>query len=1052
MDYNANFEQELRKLNAQQRKAVDTIEGPVMVVAGPGTGKTHILSARIGQILQQTDVFPHNILCLTYTEAGAFAMRERLLSFIGPDAHKVHIYTFHSFCNTVVQDHLDLFGFRDLEPISDLERMQIIRKLFDDLPAGHVLKSLKNSSYSYENKLQSLFNHIKSEHWKVSDIYQKIEDYLNDLPNRAEYIYKRKYQQFKKGDLRTAEINKEKIKMDKFRAAVELFPKYQAELVKSKRYEFSDMLLWVAKAFQENEYLLRSYQERYMYILVDEFQDTNGIQNEILNMLTDFWDKPNIFTVGDDDQSIYEFQGARIQNILGFYEQYKDDIEVVVLDKNYRSSQPILDAAKLLIDNNHIRLVNQIGGKKVEKNLQAAGEAVKDITVKPSVVAYHNSLHETAGIAQQIEALKVNKVPLNEIAVIYRQHKQAENLIKLLERKNIAYETKRRVNILNLKLTQNLLSILRYIHQEFEMPFSAEMQLFKILHFDFIGISAKDLSNMSIFFSNDSREKSKQKDYHAILKWRQFIGQTEELKAIGIEAADKLKNLQHTLIELIRDQHNLPLPNIFERLINRSGLLKFITESSDKVWLMQVVSSLFSFVQQEAAKHPKITLKRLLDTIDLMERNSIPIYLQKPYFTEEGVNLLTAHSSKGLEFEYVFMLDCVTDVWDKNRKNSSGFSLPDTLTLTGAEDETEASRRLFYVGMTRAKTSLQISYGKENIDGKKQAKSQFVDEILSKDLLIKEEKLDKAAILESQFLMLSESSKPSVAPLSKAEADGLLEGFVMTATALNRYLNCPLSFYYENVLKVPYTSSEAASYGTAVHYALKRLAERIHDPYYPEVPTYQMFFNDFEKELQRQRLHLKPEELERKRNLGKRDLPIYFKNRLEYFIGNKLIDAELNIRNVEVKGVPMKGSVDKIEKIERNEVRIIDYKTGKYHAHKIAPPTDKAPLGGDYWRQVIFYKILLENYHRLSYRVTDCKIDYVEPDAVKGTNRFETIDIRPDYVKIVMQQIVDTYDKIQQHQFYEGCGNKDCSWCNFAKDHQLRNRYKDEIDADLDDK
>jgi DNA helicase-2/ATP-dependent DNA helicase PcrA len=261
-----------------------------------------------------------------------------------------------------------------------------------------------------------------------------------------------------------------------------------------------------------------------------------------------------------------------------------------------------------------------------------------------------------------------------------------------------------------------------------------------------------------------------------------------------------------------------------------------------------------------------------------------------------------------------------------------------------------------------------------------------------------------------------------------------------------------LSFYYENVLKVPYTSSEAASYGTAVHYALKRLAERIHDPYYPEVPTYQMFFNDFEKELQRQRLHLKPEELERKRNLGKRDLPIYFKNRLEYFIGNKLIDAELNIRNVEVKGVPMKGSVDKIEKIERNEVRIIDYKTGKYHAHKIAPPTDKAPLGGDYWRQVIFYKILLENYHRLSYRVTDCKIDYVEPDAVKGTNRFETIDIRPDYVKIVMQQIVDTYDKIQQHQFYEGCGNKDCSWCNFAKDHQLRNRYKDEIDADLDDK
>ena len=1051
MDYNENFNQELHKLNTQQRKAVDTIEGPVMVVAGPGTGKTHILSARIGQILQQTDVFPHNILCLTYTEAGAFAMRERLLSFIGPDAHKVHIYTFHSFCNTVVQDHLDLFGFRDLEPISDLERMQIIRKLIDDLPTGHVLKSLKSSNYSHEIRLKTLFNQIKSEHWKVSDIYQKIEDYINDLPNRAEYIYKRKYQQFKKGDLKISKINDEKVKMDKLRSAVELFPKYQAELNKNRRYEFSDMLLWVAKAFRENEYLLRSYQERYMYILVDEFQDTNGIQNEILNMLTDFWDKPNVFTVGDDDQSIYEFQGARVQNILGFYEQYKDDIEVVVLDKNYRSSQPILDTAKTLIDNNHLRLIHQIGDKKVEKKLQAAGETAKDITINLSVIAYRNALHETAGIAQQIEALKADKVPLNEIAVIYRQHKQAEDLIKLLDRKNIAYKTKRRVNILNLQLTQNLLSILKYIQQEFEMPFSAEMQLFELLHFDFIGISANDLSKMSVFYTNDTREKSQQKAYHAIPKWRTFIGQTEQLKALGITAADKLKNLHDTLIELIRDQHNLPLTTIFERIINRSGLLKFVTESSDKVWLMQVISSLFNFVQQETAKHPKLSLKRLFDTLTLMEKNNIPIYLQMPYFTEEGVNFLTAHSSKGLEFEHVFMLDCVTDVWDKNKKNNHGFSLPDTLTLTGAEDETEASRRLFYVGMTRAKTRLQISYGKENMDGKKQAKSQFVDEILSKDLTVQEAHLEQAAMLEAQFLLISESTKPSIAPLSKAEADGLLEDFVMTATALNRYLNCPLSFYYENVLKAPYTSSEAASYGTAVHYALKRLAERIHDPYYPEIPTYQMFFKDFERELERQKLHLRPEQVERKRNLGKRDLPIYFKNRLEYFIGNKLIDAELNVRNVEVKGVPMKGSIDKIEKIERNEVRIIDYKTGEFDPKKVAPPSDNTPLGGDYWRQVIFYKILLEHYHRMNYRVTDCKIDYVEPEK-NGHNRFETIEIRPDDVKTVTRPIVETYDKIQQHQFYEGCGKQDCTWCNFAKDNKLLNRYKDGIDADLDDR
>ena len=231
MNYNDTFKEELKKLNEQQRKAVEAIDGPVMVVAGPGTGKTHILSARIGRILQKTDIFPHNILCLTYTDAGAFAMRERLLSFIGPDAHKVHIYTFHSFCNNVVQDHLDLFGLKDLEPISDLERMDIIRDLIDDLADNHLLKYLKNDPYLYENRLKNLFNNIKSENWDTKDIYKKIDAYLEEIPNRPEFQYKRKYKQFKKGDLKQSLVIEANEKMEKLRLAVELFSKYQSFLL-----------------------------------------------------------------------------------------------------------------------------------------------------------------------------------------------------------------------------------------------------------------------------------------------------------------------------------------------------------------------------------------------------------------------------------------------------------------------------------------------------------------------------------------------------------------------------------------------------------------------------------------------------------------------------------------------------------------------------------------------------------------------------------------------------------------------------------------------------
>ncbi|NJN77921.1 MAG: ATP-dependent helicase [Saprospiraceae bacterium] len=914
MNHNDLFKRELKKLNKQQRKAVEAIDGPVMVVAGPGTGKTHILSARIGQILQKTDVFPYNILCLTYTDAGAFAMRERLLQFIGPDAHKVHIYTFHSFCNTVVQDHLEYFGLKDLEPISDLERMEIIRKLIDELDNSHDLKSLKNDFYLHEKRLKNLFDTVKSENWKVDEVKQNIDEYLENLPNKEGYYYKVNYKKHKKGDAKEGKIKEEVKRMEKLRSAVDLYPKYQLALQKAKRYDFSDMLLWVVKAFQENEYLLRSYQERYLYILVDEFQDTNGIQSTVLNLLTNYWDKPNVFVVGDDDQSIFEFQGARVKNIRAFYNAYKDDIELVVLDKNYRSSQPILDVSKRLIERNELRLVNQIEAPKIEKKLDAANPEVANLKIKPQIIAYHNSIHETVDIANKIEELKTQKVALSEIAVIYRKHRQADNLIKILEQKDIAYETKRRVNILDLTFTQNVLAILKYFSREFEKPYSAEMQLFQLLHFDFIGISPQDLSKMTVFMARDKSQKAKTKDYDLILTWRDFIGQTGRLKALGIETFDRLENLQKLLITLIRDQHNLPIPTIFERIMNRSGLLQFVAASSDKVWLMQVLSTLFNFVQRETAKNPKLTVKHLLTTIELMEKNNISMSLEKPFFAEDGVNLLTAHSAKGLEFKYVFMLDCVADNWQPKRTGNHNFTFPDTLTLTGSENEMEAARRLFYVAMTRAKAFLQISYGKEKPNGKPQEKTQFIDEIVSENLTIEAQVLDNNTIFEGQFSLLSESIKPSVAPLSKAAADALLEDFVMSATSLSRYLDCPLSFYYESVLKVPYTSSEAASYGTAVHYALKRFAERIHDFQFPEIPTFKAVFRDFEAELDRQKINLTVEQYERRLDLGKRDLPIYYKNRLESFIGNKLLEAELDVRNVEIEGVPVKGSIDKIEK------------------------------------------------------------------------------------------------------------------------------------------
>ncbi|HRF77753.1 MAG TPA: UvrD-helicase domain-containing protein, partial [Chitinophagales bacterium] len=386
-NHKKSFAEAYASLNDNQRKAVDTIEGPVLVVAGPGTGKTQILAVRIGKILMETDTLPDNILCLTYTDAGTIAMRKRLLDFIGPDAYRVHIYTFHAFCNDVIQANLDYFGKRELEPISELENVNLIEQLLEELPLNHPLKKLKGNK-SYEvGRLNNFFKMMKDEDWDEQKINQTIDAYIADLPNREDYIYKRANAKtgVKVGDVKQKELQAEVDRMEKTRAAANMYPEYVSRMRAMGRYDYSDMILWVIKAFRDTspagENMLRNYQERYLYFLVDEFQDTNGAQNEILNLLISYWDIPNVFAVGDDDQSIYEFQGARVKNIMDFYQSYEREIEVVVLTDNYRSHQAILDASRVIIEKNEERLINKL--KNLSKVLTAAHPNRQHIT-KPA--------------------------------------------------------------------------------------------------------------------------------------------------------------------------------------------------------------------------------------------------------------------------------------------------------------------------------------------------------------------------------------------------------------------------------------------------------------------------------------------------------------------------------------------------------------------------------------------------------------------------------------------------------------------------------------------
>ncbi|HWJ89825.1 MAG TPA: ATP-dependent helicase, partial [Flavisolibacter sp.] len=479
------FNEEYARLNAEQRKAVDQTEGPVMVIAGPGTGKTQILSARIGKILlSDAHAEPNNILCLTYTDAGVVAMRRRLAQFIGPDAYRVGIYTFHAFCNDVIQDNLGLFEKTALDPISDLERIELLKELIDGFGKEHPLKRYRGDVYFEINALQSLFSLMKREGWTGEFICQKIDEYIDDLPNRDEYICKRATKEYKKGDLRLDKIEEQKEKMQKLRAACNELKAYQKMMRDRGRYDFDDMINWVIDAFRNNENLLRSYQEQYQYILVDEYQDTSGSQNALVQLLINYWDKPNVFVVGDDDQSIYRFQGANVENMLEFAQSFRDDLMTVVLVNNYRSTQDILDISKTLIGKNEERLVRKIDG--LSKELIAGNADLLHVKLRPVIYEYETQRDEMMHITTSVESLVNKGVPGNTIGIIYRENKYGEELANYFRLKNVPYYSKRSLNILDQPLIRQLLLVLNYLAAEHDKPYAGDELLFEILHFEWL--------------------------------------------------------------------------------------------------------------------------------------------------------------------------------------------------------------------------------------------------------------------------------------------------------------------------------------------------------------------------------------------------------------------------------------------------------------------------------------------------------------------------------------------------------------------------------------
>ncbi len=417
---NVMITQEFRKLydqlNAEQREVVEAIEGPVMVVAGPGTGKTQVLTLRIANILARTDTQADSILALTFTESGAHACLKRLVSIIGPAAYRVGIFTFHGFCNDIIKSYPEEFprvvGSVNITPI---EQLKVVKGVITKLK----LKKLK----PYGDNFYYLKPVIKA----ISDCKRE-----NNLPQPDS---------------------------DKNREFLKIYHEYQKELEKNKQYDYDDMILETLRVLKRNKNLLLQLQEQYQYILADEHQDANSAQNQLLELLASYYDNPNIFIVGDDRQAIFRFQGASINNFQYFKNRYKK-VKLITLKTNYRSHQKILDAAGT--------------GLKALPLGEGRGGVELYAFSKPDVENY-------------FVARDVRHRMSNNIAILYRDNRDAAPLTRALERAGVPHVVESDQNILEDEDIGKLLLILRAVND----PLNEEL-FAKVLHVDFLNINPSD--------------------------------------------------------------------------------------------------------------------------------------------------------------------------------------------------------------------------------------------------------------------------------------------------------------------------------------------------------------------------------------------------------------------------------------------------------------------------------------------------------------------------------------------------------------------------------
>lgn len=1005
MDYNEIFSNEYDRLNDAQREAVEAVYGPVMVVAGPGTGKTQIIGLRTANIIKQTAVNPNNILITTFTDAWVIAIRERLVRFLGNEAYKVQVSTIHSLSQDIIKTFPEEFlEYKAGAPVDEVDSLEILKEIIDEWRADKTIVELTTdyNPYFYLRDIKSQIGILKQEWVNFSKFEESIEKQVEEYALELAEI---------KPTLKKYATTEEKqakhiAKLKELRVIYELY--YNA-LRKRELYDFNDMIQFVLEKLQTNESLKAHYAEQFQFIMLDEYQDTNNAQNQIISLILSVCeDRPNIMVVGDDDQSIYRFQGANIENMLEFSVWF-EGTQFIVLENNYRSNQAVLDMSQALIENNNERLSNKI--ETIDKKLFAANSSITLET--PTLYRALSDIDEKRKIISDIKWYIDAWENLSEIAIIVRWNREVKDWTQLLLQNGIAAESKLKSNILESKYVNYICQYLELIAD----PYANEVYMIDLLMSDITWLSKTDVfrCNRELYVKNYTK------------KWKDtlydFIG-SSDFTDLELESENDLVVFKQQMLDFHAEFRSLGLSHFFQKFIEQTGILEYVTKNATFDDL-QDVYTLFQKIKWFCMFNSSFSIPELLAKLDLHREYNQAINRQIIAEEKSGVQILTGHGSKGLEFNRVFIPGLYNGNWEGKRMIQR-LKLPRFIAGDGLQsssfEQIEEDRRLFFVALTRAKTSLHLSFP-AGIGTKAYLPSSFIEEIAwtftEVEISQEVQELTLNEVLENEI-------KQTPIIYTDTEVDYIIEflkNYKISPSDLNTFIENPLEFLNRVVFKYPFIDNQYTIFWKLYHKVLEEfylLAKSEN-----KLPEKQFLLDKFNSLLSRE--VVTPEEKEKLSEKWKEGLEGYYDSIKDNYKEPVALEYSFRRKNIFYKDIPLTGTIDKIELVADEvipKVNLIDYKTGKtkslWEVKGLDRYGNKKEGGeyGKYYRQLLFYKLMCEQDQEFvnNYEIASLALDFVEGRDDKY--KLLSVDYSQEDYEIFKEELESAWKQIKDVNFW----------------------------------